>query len=466
MDLIQRPRRLRGSETLRKMVRETRIDKSSLIYPLFVREGHNIKEEIPSMEGQFRYSVDQLPYELENLSKAGVSSVMLFGIPDHKDEVGSGAYAQDGIVQKALREAKKQFPDMYYITDVCMCEYTSHGHCGVLCGHEVENDATLELLAKTALSHVEAGADMVAPSDMMDGRVRAYYHLPGLFEFYELYRIFLPLFREHREYFYDWCDIGSIYGAPPDCIWGGGRVSLEDHDAREVLALLQEYDISARLTFSNSLLREEHLSDRKCNELCALFAENATSENGVIVHSELLLQYLKSHYPELYPVSSTTKVLTDFEALKKETDRDDFRYVVPDFRLNKAYEKLNTLTESQKDKVEFLCNECCYFGCKERKECYEAVSRRNLGEESDFSCTSPGAEEGYRFSKAMKNPGFISVGDIQKIYLPMGFSNYKIEGRGLGSALVLEFLLYYMTKPEYQLQVREEIYLDNMLDLF
>ena len=294
----------------------------------------------------------------------------------------------------------------------------------------------------------------------------AYYHFPGLFEFYELYRIFLPLFRKHREYFYDWCDIGSIYGAPPDCIWGGGRVSLEDHDAGEVLALLQEYGISARLTFSNSLLREEHLSDRKCNELCVLFSGNVTPENGVIVHSELLLQYLKSHYPQLYLISSTTKVLTDFEALKKEIDRDDFRYVVPDFRLNKAYEKLNTLTESQKDKVEFLCNECCYFGCKDRKECYEAVSHRNLGEEPDFSCTSPGAEDGYRFSKAMKNPGFISVEDIQKIYLPMGFSNYKIEGRGLGSALVLEFLLYYMTKPEYQLQVREEIYLDNMLDLF
>ena len=294
----------------------------------------------------------------------------------------------------------------------------------------------------------------------------AHYHLPGLFEFYELYRMFLPLFREHGEYFYDWCDIGSIYGAPPDCIWGGGRVSLEDHDAGEVLALLQEYGISARLTFSNSKLIEEHLSDRKCNELCALFAENTEPENGVIVHSELLLQYLKSHYPQLYLISSTTKVLTDFEALKKEADREDFRYVVPDFRLNKAYEKFNTLTESQKDKVEFLCNECCYFGCKDRKECYEAVSHRNLGEEPDFSCTSPGAEEDYRFSKVMKNPGFISVGDIQKIYLPMGFSNYKIEGRGLGSALVLEFLLYYMTKPEYQLQVREEIYLDNMLDLF
>ena len=173
MDLIQRPRRLRGSEVLRKMVRETRIDKSSLIYPLFVQEGKNLKEEIPSMEGQYRYSVDLLPYKLEELAKAGVGSVMLFGIPDHKDEAGSGAYAEDGIVQKALREAKKQFPDLYYVTDVCMCEYTSHGHCGVLCGHEVDNDATLELLAKTALSHVEAGADMVAPSDMMDGRVRA-----------------------------------------------------------------------------------------------------------------------------------------------------------------------------------------------------------------------------------------------------------------------------------------------------
>ena len=173
MDLIQRPRRLRGSENLRKMARETRMDKSSLIYPLFVKEGTGIEEEIPSMEGQFRYSVDRLPFELERLQNAGVNSIMLFGIPDHKDEVGSGAYDPNGIVQKALREAKKQFPDMYYITDVCMCEYTSHGHCGVLCGHDVNNDATLELLAKTAVSHVEAGADMVAPSDMMDGRVRA-----------------------------------------------------------------------------------------------------------------------------------------------------------------------------------------------------------------------------------------------------------------------------------------------------
>ena len=173
MELTKRPRRLRGSENLRKMVRETRMDKSSLMYPMFVMEGENKEEEIPSMTGQYRYSLDRLPYKLEQLSKAGVGSVMFFGIPDHKDEVGSGAYDPEGIVQRALRIAKEKFPELYYVTDVCMCEYTSHGHCGVLCGHDVDNDKTLDLLAKTALSHVEAGADMVAPSDMMDGRVDA-----------------------------------------------------------------------------------------------------------------------------------------------------------------------------------------------------------------------------------------------------------------------------------------------------
>ena len=295
----------------------------------------------------------------------------------------------------------------------------------------------------------------------------AYYHLPGLFEFYELYRLFLPLYREHREYFYDWCEISSIYGAPADCIWGGGRVEDGTQNAIEVLALTQEYGVSARLTFSNSLLREAHLSDRKCNALCKLFAQAGGVQNGVIVHSDLLLDYLKQHFPELYFVSSTTKVLTDFSQLSAELRREEFRYVVPDFRLNKAFDALNTLSDAEKDKVEFLCNECCWFGCTDRRRCYETVSRKNLGEDCpEHHCSAPGAEEGYRFSKAMQNPGFISLADIQKRYLPMGFSNFKIEGRGLGSALVLEFLLYYLTKPEYQINVREAIYLDNMLDLF
>ena len=294
----------------------------------------------------------------------------------------------------------------------------------------------------------------------------AYFHLPGLFEFYELYRAFLPLFYKHREYFYDWCEIGSIYGAPADCIWGGGRVGFGENDARQVLALMQEYRISSRLTFSNSLLREEHLSDTRCNALCRLFAQSNSPQNGVIVHSDLLLNYLRETYPDFYFVSSTTKVLTDFEQLRQELNRDEFRFVVPDFRLNRAFDRLSALSTPEKAKVEFLCNECCWFGCTERKACYEAVSRKNLGEPDDHICSAPDAAGGYRFSKAMKNPGFISIQDIQRIYLPMGFSHFKLEGRGLGSALVLEFLLYYLTRPEYQLNVREEIYLDNMLDLF
>ena len=296
---------------------------------------------------------------------------------------------------------------------------------------------------------------------------KVYYHLPGLFEFYELYREFLPLFREHREYFYDWCEIGSIYGTPTDCIWNGGRVGGGDCSPQEVLALMEEYGISARLTFSNSLLKEEHLLDKKCNTLCALFEKEKEKQNGVIVHSDLLLNYLKANYPGLYFVSSTTKVLTDFRQFLNEVNREDFLYIVPDFRLNKAFDKWNRLSGWQKDKVEFLCNECCWFGCPDRKNCYETVSRRNLGENCpEHCCTAPDAQDGYRFSKAMTNPGFIGIDDIKNIYLPLGFSNFKIEGRGLGSALVLEFLLYYMTKPEYQIHVRERMYLDNMLDLF
>lgn len=296
---------------------------------------------------------------------------------------------------------------------------------------------------------------------------RAFFHLPGLFEFYDLYQVFLPLFRRHREYFYNWCEIGSIYGAPADCLWSGGRVGGGERAPEEVLALTQEYGISARLTLSNSLLRKEHLTDTRCNQLCRVFSQAQSPQSGVIVHSDMLLRYLQERYPGFYYVSSTTKVLTQFSQLEDELRRDDFRYVVPDFRLNKAFGRLRSLQPHLKDKVEFLCNECCWFGCTDRKKCYEAVSRRNLSSTApEFCCKSPGADEGYRFSKAMENPGFISVDDIRNRYMPMGFSNFKIEGRGLGSALVLEFLLYYLTKPEYQIHVREHVYLDNMLDLF
>ncbi len=171
MDLLYRPRRLRTSDTLRKMVRETRVSKQSLIYPLFAVDGEGIAEEIPSMEGQYRYSVDQLSLIMDRLVKAGVEKVLLFGIPAHKDACGSQAYEEDGIVQRTIRYIRENYPSVYIITDVCMCEYTSHGHCGILCGESVDNDKTLEYLNRIAVSHAKAGAHMVAPSDMMDGRI-------------------------------------------------------------------------------------------------------------------------------------------------------------------------------------------------------------------------------------------------------------------------------------------------------
>jgi len=156
---------------LRAMIRETRLSPDQMIYPLFIMPGKGKREEVSSMPGVYRIFVDQLKKEAASCMEVGVNSVILFGLPEKKDAMGSGAYAGDGIVQRAIRELKNSAPDLNVVTDVCLCEYTDHGHCGCLVGHEVDNDATLELLAKTALSHVQAGADMVAPSDMMDGRV-------------------------------------------------------------------------------------------------------------------------------------------------------------------------------------------------------------------------------------------------------------------------------------------------------
>lgn len=301
----------------------------------------------------------------------------------------------------------------------------------------------------------------------MHDKRKAYYHLPGLFEFYELYKKFLQLYRNHREYFYDWCEIGSIYGAPADCIWGGGRVGFGDATPEEVAELMKEYGISARLTFSNSLISEVHLKDKKCNRLCELFGRSDSVKNGIIIYSDLLMDYIIRNYPDYYFVSSTTKVLTSFDDFKAELERREYSYVVPDFRLNKRFDELNALTQDMKDKVEFLCNECCAFDCNARRSCYENVSRKALGEECiDHICISPNSEHGYRITDAMKNPGFIGIEDIKDAYLSMGFKHFKIEGRSLGSAVVFELLLYYMVKPEWQLKMREEVYLDSSLDLF
>ena len=168
-----RLRRLRRTEALRALVRETKVEIGDLIYPLFVVEGSRAKQEITSMPGIYRYSNDLLPGEVEAIAKLGIPAVILFGIPGKKDEVGSSAYDAEGVIQQAIRTIKRATPELLVVTDVCLCEYTSHGHCGVVVDGYVDNDKTLELLAKTALSHAEAGADVVAPSDMMDGRVKA-----------------------------------------------------------------------------------------------------------------------------------------------------------------------------------------------------------------------------------------------------------------------------------------------------
>jgi porphobilinogen synthase len=168
---IHRPRRLRRTEALRTLVRETRLTTRSLVYPLFVCPGSKVKDEIKSMPGNYRWSVDLLVEECKSAFDLGIPAVILFGIPESKDEVASGAYHPDGIVQRAMRALKKALPQLIVVGDVCLCEYTSHGHCGVVKGNEIENDPTLDLLAKTALTQAQAGADIIAPSDMMDGRV-------------------------------------------------------------------------------------------------------------------------------------------------------------------------------------------------------------------------------------------------------------------------------------------------------
>lgn len=168
-----RLRRLRRTGVLRALVQETHVNAGDLLYPLFIVEGSNIKQEIASMPGIFRYSVDLLPKEVEEITNLGIAGVILFGIPENKDEVGSSAFDADGVIQQAICAIKRAQPELLVVTDVCLCEYTDHGHCGVIIDGYVDNDKTLDVLAKVAVSHAQAGADMVAPSDMMDGRVKA-----------------------------------------------------------------------------------------------------------------------------------------------------------------------------------------------------------------------------------------------------------------------------------------------------
>ncbi len=220
-----RSRRLRRTEALRALFRENQVDIGDLVYPLFVVEGSGIKQEIPSMPNIFHFSVDQLPREVEEIARLTIPAIILFGIPEYKDEVGSSAYHPEGIIQRAIRTIKQSVPELLVVTDVCLCEYTSHGHCGVVVDGYVDNDQTLPLLAKTALSHVKAGADIVAPSDMMDGRVKAiremldkegFQHIPILSYAAKYASAFYGPFREAAESAPQFGDRRSYQMDPPN----------------------------------------------------------------------------------------------------------------------------------------------------------------------------------------------------------------------------------------------------------
>ena len=220
-----RGRRLRRTESLRALVRENRVEIGQLVYPLFIVEGSGIKQEIASMPGVFHFSIDQLPREVEEIARLGIPAVLLFGIPADKDEVGSSAYHPKGVVQQAIRAIKQSVPELMVVTDVCLCEYTSHGHCGIIVNGDVDNDQTLPLLARTALSHVEAGADIVAPSDMMDGRVKAirgeldekgWQHIPILAYAAKYASAFYGPFREAAESTPQFGDRRSYQMDPPN----------------------------------------------------------------------------------------------------------------------------------------------------------------------------------------------------------------------------------------------------------
>jgi len=239
-----RPRRMRKNETVRKLIRETRLSPDNLIYPIFVAHGEGVKKEIATMSGQYQLSVDKLVDEVKEVESLQIPAIILFGIPEKKDEAGSEAYAEGGIVQQAIRKIKEVTSNLVVITDVCLCEYMSHGHCGVVTDGKIDNDLSLELLAKTALSHVEAGVDMVAPSDMMDGRVAAirsnldengYQETPIMSYAAKYASSFYGPFREAAESIPTFGDRRSYQMDPPNAFEALREVSLDIEEGADII---------------------------------------------------------------------------------------------------------------------------------------------------------------------------------------------------------------------------------------
>lgn len=293
----------------------------------------------------------------------------------------------------------------------------------------------------------------------------AYFHLPGLFEHYDFYKKFLFVFFNYREFFYDWAAIGSIYGSPAYAVWNSGRVRNKGtrNTVRVARRLTQEYGVSARFTFTNSLLEETHLHDAFCNYLLETFDDE---KNGVILQSDILQKYIAERFPKYYFVSSITKCLNEKEKMLAELADGRFRFVVTDYNFNNNFEILDLIPQGQKKKVELLVDESCAPNCPVRRLDYESVSRtslyRNDGWDKEWQCPDVGIRPNKRnFSTVKKTRHFIGLEAIQSEYLPKGFCNFKIEGRDYGELRLLEEILYYMVKSECQLDVREMMYLTD-----
>lgn len=281
---------------------------------------------------------------------------------------------------------------------------------------------------------------------------KAYFHLPGAFEFYDFYKNFLYLYNVEKHKFNGWVEIGSIYGAPRDSLWGGGRNNVfSSCKEKDVADFLKTQNISCRITFTNYLLTEAHLSDFHCNETLKKFYN---PNNGIIVSSNLLEDYIRTKYPLYKIISSTTKCITDKNQVLEELKKD-YETVVLDYNFNKDLSFLQEIP--QKDKCELLVNAVCVPNCSRRKQHYDLISKVSLhmdSPEDHFKCEA----SGYLFYQAMKRPLFISIEDIYKVYMPMGYKHFKIEGRTTHLDDLIEILIYYLVKPEHQIEIRERLY--------
>ena len=318
-----RLRRLRRTKTLRALVRENRVDTGDLVYPIFVVEGRGIKEDVSSMPGIVRYSPDELAPEIEEVAGLKIPAVLLFGLPEHKDAVGSSAYDLEGVVQQAVRTIKKSVPELLVITDVCLCEYTIHGHCGIVVGDQIDNDQTLPLLAKTALSHAEAGADIVAPSDMMDGRVKAiremldvngFQHIPILSYAAKYASAFYEPFREAVESAPQFGDRRSHQMDPPNVREALREVEQDINEGADIIMIkpalayldvirqvrntfnypVAAYNVSGEYAMVKAAVRQGWLDERKAVLEILTAIKRAGADIIITYHAKEVASWLQS----------------------------------------------------------------------------------------------------------------------------------------------------------------------------